>query len=54
MGGKIVGFLKVTDKEIIFQRRGENVIINAFGKDCIRFRSTANSEITNENWNLIN
>lgn len=50
----MVGILKVTDKEIIFQRRGENVIINAFGKDCIRFRSTANSEIINENWNLIN
>lgn len=43
------------DKEhnrLIFQRRDELTIIESYGKNCLRCRSTRNNTISDENWTL--
>ena len=48
-----MGVISVKRNSVIFQKRDETAVIVPWGKDSLRFRSTPNSEITNENWNLL-
>ncbi len=45
--------LVVKENEILFSRPGEMISISAVGEGCIRFRSSANGSISDENWNLM-
>lgn len=47
--GKIV----LEEKRLIFQRRDELVVIEAYGKNTLRCRATRNSMISEENWTLL-
>jgi alpha-D-xyloside xylohydrolase len=48
-----MGVLTVKENKIIFQKRDEIAVIEAWGKDCLRFKSTSNSSLNDENWNLL-
>lgn len=48
-----MGVIRVKENKIIFSRRDETAVIEPFGADCLRFRSTRNSKIQDENWTLI-
>ena len=48
-----MGSIKVDGKRVIFQRKDELTIIEPYGKDCLRCRSTRNSTISEENWTLL-
>lgn len=39
--------------KLIFERRDELTVIEAYGPNCIRCRSTKNSRISEENWTLL-
>ena len=47
--GKIV----IEHNKLIFQRRDELIVIEAYGKDCLRCRATRNAVISEENWTLL-
>jgi len=44
---------KKSRNKLIAQENGEIIWIEPFGKDCLRFRSTRNKEIIEENWTLL-
>jgi alpha-D-xyloside xylohydrolase len=44
---------KIEGKKLILQGDGERAVIEPWGKDCLRFRSTPNNELSNEDWNLL-
>lgn len=48
-----MGELTVKDNKIVFQKAGEIAVLEAWGKDCLRFRATPNASLTNEDWNLL-
>ncbi len=48
-----MGILSVQSNRIQFQKRDETVVIEPWGRDCLRFRSTPNGKLTEENWNLL-
>lgn len=48
-----MGIFQVQGNKIIFQKRDELAIIEPWGKDNLRFRSSPNIRITNEDWNLL-
>lgn len=48
-----MGVISVKGNSVIFQKRDETAVIVPWGKDSLRFRSTPNSQITSENWNLL-
>ena len=48
----VMGFF-IENNTILFTHEGEAVRISACGKDCIRFRSSANCAISDENWTLM-
>ena len=48
-----MGFLTVTGNRIIFQRRDEIAVIEPWGKNCLRFRSSPNARLADEDWNLL-
>ena len=47
--GKIV----LEQNRLIFQRRDELVVIEAYGRNCLRTRATRNACISDENWTLL-
>lgn len=47
--GKVV----VQGKKIIFERKDELTVLEPYGPNCIRCRSTRNSKILDENWTLL-
>lgn len=47
--GKIV----IEEKRIIFQRKDELTVIEPYGKDCLRCRSTRNPKISDESWTVL-
>lgn len=51
--GDHMGVLQVADNKIIFQRRDEIVVLEAYGKDILRFRSSPRGKIVDENWTLL-
>ncbi len=48
-----MGILSIQENKIIFQKRDEIAVLEPWGKDCLRFRSTPNSKLTEEDWNLL-
>lgn len=48
-----MGVLKANDNNIILQRRDEIVEIEAYGCNTLRFRSSPNAKLIEENWNLM-
>ncbi len=48
-----MGILSVQGNKICFQKRDEIAVLEAWGKDTLRFRSTPNSSLAEENWNLL-
>ncbi len=48
-----MGVLSIHDNKLLFQKRDELVIIEAFGKNVLRFRASPNIEIKDLNWNLL-
>ena len=41
------------NKRIVFERKDEITVIEAYGKNCLRCRSTRNSTISEQNWTLL-
>ncbi|MDE7061387.1 MAG: hypothetical protein K2O71_07325, partial [Lachnospiraceae bacterium] len=48
-----MGILTLEKEKIIFSRRDELTVVEAYGRDCIRCRSTKNSKLLDENWTLL-
>lgn len=48
-----MGKITIEKNRIIFERRDELTVVEAYGKDCIRTRSTKNSKLSDENWTLL-
>lgn len=48
-----MGIISVRKDRIVFQKRDEIAVIEPWGRDCLRFRSTPNASLTEENWNLL-
>lgn len=51
--GENMDIISVKGNSVVFQKRDEIAVLEPWGKDCLRFRSTPNSRITDENWNLL-
>lgn len=47
--GKIV----LENKKLVFQRRDELLVMEAYGKNCIRCRVTRNAKVSDEKWTLL-
>ena len=48
-----MGKITLCDKKLIFERKDELTVIEPYGKDCLRCRSTKNAKILDENWTLL-
>lgn len=48
-----MGRIVVEKNRIQFTRRDELTVVEAYGKDCIRCRSTRNGKLSEENWTLL-
>ena len=48
-----MGVISVKGSRVVFQKRDEIAVLEPWGKDCLRFRSTPNSTVADENWNLL-
>ncbi len=48
-----MGFLTVTENALWFERRGEVACLTAYGSDVLRFRSSANATLADEDWTLL-
>ncbi len=48
-----MGKITMEEKRLIFQRKDELTIIEAYGKDCLRCRSTKNGRISDELWTVL-
>ncbi|MBQ8548872.1 MAG: hypothetical protein IJ427_10295, partial [Lachnospiraceae bacterium] len=47
--GKIV----LEKDRLVFQRRDELIVIEGYGKDCLRCRATRNNKVSDESWTLL-
>ena len=48
-----MGKITIYEDKLIYQRRDELTILEPYGPNCIRCRSTKNSKILDENWTLL-
>lgn len=48
-----MGKLILSPHKIIFKRKDELTVIEPYGINCLRYRSTRNSTISSENWTLL-
>ncbi len=48
-----MGQVTISEKQIIFRRRDELIVIEPYGADCLRCRSTRNARISEESWTLL-
>ena len=48
-----MGKIKLEKDRLVFQRRDELVVIEPYGKNCLRCRMTRNSRISDESWTLL-
>ena len=48
-----MGKITIYKDKLIFERRDETTIIEPYGKNCLRCRSTKNSKILDEDWTLL-
>ena len=47
-----MGVIKLQKDRILFQRRDELTVVEAYGMNCIRCRSTKNGKLSEESWTL--
>lgn len=45
--------IKILENSILFERRDELTVIEPYGVNCLRYRSTRNIKISDENWTLL-
>ena len=45
--------ITVEQNRIIFERRDELTVVEPYGPNCIRCRSTKNCKLSEENWTLL-
>jgi len=43
----------IEEKRLIYRRRDELTVIEPYGKDCLRIRSTKNNTLLDENWTVL-
>lgn len=48
-----MGKITICENKLIFERRDELTVIEPYGKNCLRCRSTRNAKILDENWTLL-
>lgn len=48
-----MGKITLSENKIIFERKDEITVIEPYGYNCLRYRSTKNSRISDENWTLL-
>ncbi len=48
-----MGKLTISTDKIVFKRKDELTVIEPYGINCLRYRSTRNSTISSENWTLL-
>jgi len=48
-----MGKITICNDKIIFERRDELTVIEGYGKNCLRCRSTRNSKLSDEKWTLL-
>lgn len=48
-----MGKITILKDKLIFERRDELTVIEAYGENCLRCRSTKNSKLLDENWTLL-
>lgn len=48
-----MGRITIDGKKIIFQRKDEVMVIEPWGNNCIRVRSTRNSRVSDEKWTVL-
>lgn len=48
-----MGKITICENKLIFERRDELTVIEPYGKNCLRCRSTRNSKLSDENWTLL-
>ena len=48
-----MGSIRAEGKKLIYQRKDELTIIEPYGINCLRCRSTKNSKILDENWTVL-
>lgn len=48
-----MGILQVKDDKIILRRRDEIAVIEPFGRDILRFRSSRSGRLVDEDWTLL-
>ncbi len=48
-----MGRITICEDKLIFERRDELTVIEPYGPDCLRCRSTRNSRISDEAWTLL-
>ena len=49
----LMGIISIEGSRVIFERRDEFTVIEPYGPNCLRCRSTKNSKLSNENWTLL-
>ena len=48
-----MGKITICENKLIFERKDELTVIEPYGPDCLRCRSTKNSKILDEDWTLL-
>ncbi len=48
-----MGTIRIEEKKITFQRKDELTVIEPYGANCLRCRSTKNGRIMDENWTVL-
>ena len=48
-----MGKITVQEKQLVFQRRDELIVIEPYGTNCLRVRATRNSKVADLNWTLL-
>jgi alpha-D-xyloside xylohydrolase len=48
-----MGKIELLENKLVFQRRDEVTVIEAYGENCLRCRSTKNARVSDESWTLL-
>lgn len=48
-----MGRIEIEEKRIVFQRKDELTVIEPYGANCLRCRSTRNARISDEDWTIL-
>ena len=48
-----MGKILILENKLVFERKDELMVIEAYGENCLRCRITRNSKISDESWTLL-